>query len=119
MTPILEIVPLQLLAYYIAVRRGCDVDQPRNLAKVRNRRRITPGASQELVTPNYSEGPVVSVPSLRSGSGTILLQPFPEKCFRADHLRTARSRRPLRCDKRIAPYGTPDFAKRRLREPSP
>ena len=33
MTPILEIVPLQLLAYYIAVRRGCDVDQPRNLAK--------------------------------------------------------------------------------------
>jgi len=29
----LEIVPLQLLAYYIAVRRGCDVDQPRNLAK--------------------------------------------------------------------------------------
>jgi glucosamine--fructose-6-phosphate aminotransferase (isomerizing) len=33
MAPILEIVPLQLLAYYIAVRRGCDVDQPRNLAK--------------------------------------------------------------------------------------
>ena len=32
-TPILEIVPLQLLAYHIAVRRGCDVDQPRNLAK--------------------------------------------------------------------------------------
>ncbi len=31
--PILESVPLQLLAYYIAVRRGCDVDQPRNLAK--------------------------------------------------------------------------------------
>jgi glucosamine--fructose-6-phosphate aminotransferase (isomerizing) len=31
--PLLEIVPLQLLAYYIAVRRGCDVDQPRNLAK--------------------------------------------------------------------------------------
>jgi glucosamine--fructose-6-phosphate aminotransferase (isomerizing) len=31
--PILEVVPLQLLAYYIAVRRGCDVDQPRNLAK--------------------------------------------------------------------------------------
>jgi glucosamine--fructose-6-phosphate aminotransferase (isomerizing) len=29
----LEIVPLQLLAYHIAVRRGCDVDQPRNLAK--------------------------------------------------------------------------------------
>jgi glutamine---fructose-6-phosphate transaminase (isomerizing) len=32
-TPILEIIPLQLLAYHIAVRRGCDVDQPRNLAK--------------------------------------------------------------------------------------
>ncbi len=31
--PLLEVVPLQLLAYYIAVRRGCDVDQPRNLAK--------------------------------------------------------------------------------------
>ncbi len=33
LAPILSIVPLQLLAYYIAVRRGCDVDQPRNLAK--------------------------------------------------------------------------------------
>jgi glucosamine--fructose-6-phosphate aminotransferase (isomerizing) len=33
LTPILEILPLQLLAYHIAVRRGCDVDQPRNLAK--------------------------------------------------------------------------------------
>ncbi|MGP8173600.1 MAG: glutamine--fructose-6-phosphate transaminase (isomerizing) [Terracidiphilus sp.] len=33
LSPIIEIVPLQLLAYYIAVRRGCDVDQPRNLAK--------------------------------------------------------------------------------------
>ena len=32
-TPILTVLPLQLLAYYIAVRRGCDVDQPRNLAK--------------------------------------------------------------------------------------
>ena len=31
--PILEIVPLQLLAYHVGVRRGCDVDQPRNLAK--------------------------------------------------------------------------------------
>ncbi len=31
--PILEVVPMQLLAYHIAVRRGCDVDQPRNLAK--------------------------------------------------------------------------------------
>jgi glutamine---fructose-6-phosphate transaminase (isomerizing) len=33
LAPILEIVPLQLLAYHIAVLRGCDVDQPRNLAK--------------------------------------------------------------------------------------
>jgi glucosamine--fructose-6-phosphate aminotransferase (isomerizing) len=31
--PIVMVVPLQLLAYSIAVRRGCDVDQPRNLAK--------------------------------------------------------------------------------------
>jgi glucosamine--fructose-6-phosphate aminotransferase (isomerizing) len=31
--PLIEMIPLQLLAYYIAVRRGCDVDQPRNLAK--------------------------------------------------------------------------------------
>mgnify|MGYP003887062493 CR=1 FL=1 len=31
--PLLEIIPLQLLAYHIAVRLGCDVDQPRNLAK--------------------------------------------------------------------------------------
>ncbi len=33
LSPILEIIPMQLLAYHIAVRRGCDVDQPRNLAK--------------------------------------------------------------------------------------
>ncbi len=33
LSPILSIIPLQLLAYHIAVRRGCDVDQPRNLAK--------------------------------------------------------------------------------------
>ncbi len=33
LSPMLEIVPLQLIAYHIAVRRGCDVDQPRNLAK--------------------------------------------------------------------------------------
>ena len=32
-TPMVGVVPLQLLAYHIAVRRGCDVDQPRNLAK--------------------------------------------------------------------------------------
>jgi glutamine---fructose-6-phosphate transaminase (isomerizing) len=33
LTPVLMVVPLQLLAYHMAVRRGCDVDQPRNLAK--------------------------------------------------------------------------------------
>jgi glucosamine--fructose-6-phosphate aminotransferase (isomerizing) len=33
LTPIVMALPLQLLAYDIAVRRGCDVDQPRNLAK--------------------------------------------------------------------------------------
>ena len=33
LTPVLLVVPLQLLAYHIAIRRGCDVDQPRNLAK--------------------------------------------------------------------------------------
>ncbi len=33
LTPILTSIPLQLLAYYVAVRRGCNVDQPRNLAK--------------------------------------------------------------------------------------
>jgi glucosamine--fructose-6-phosphate aminotransferase (isomerizing) len=32
-SPIINVVPLQLLAYHIAVYRGCDVDQPRNLAK--------------------------------------------------------------------------------------
>ena len=33
LVPILAVIPLQLLAYHIAVRRGCDVDRPRNLAK--------------------------------------------------------------------------------------
>lgn len=33
LTPVLAVIPLQLLAYYVAVRRGADVDQPRNLAK--------------------------------------------------------------------------------------
>jgi glucosamine--fructose-6-phosphate aminotransferase (isomerizing) len=33
LTPVVTVIPLQLLAYHIAVRRGCDVDQPRNLAK--------------------------------------------------------------------------------------
>ncbi len=33
LSPIVMVLPLQLLAYYVAVRRGCDVDQPRNLAK--------------------------------------------------------------------------------------
>ena len=32
LTPIALVLPLQLLAYHVAVRRGCDVDQPRNLA---------------------------------------------------------------------------------------
>jgi glucosamine--fructose-6-phosphate aminotransferase (isomerizing) len=32
-SPLLTVLPLQLLAYHIATRRGCDVDQPRNLAK--------------------------------------------------------------------------------------
>lgn len=32
-SPVVSVLPLQLLAYYIAVKRGCDVDQPRNLAK--------------------------------------------------------------------------------------
>ena len=32
-TPLLSTIPLQLLSYYIAVMRGCNVDQPRNLAK--------------------------------------------------------------------------------------
>ena len=33
LTPILTVIPLQLYSYYVAVRRGCNVDQPRNLAK--------------------------------------------------------------------------------------
>jgi glucosamine--fructose-6-phosphate aminotransferase (isomerizing) len=33
LTPVLSVLPLQLLSYYVAVQRGCDVDQPRNLAK--------------------------------------------------------------------------------------
>ena len=33
LSPILEIVPLQLFAYYVAVKRGLDVDRPRNLVK--------------------------------------------------------------------------------------
>jgi glucosamine--fructose-6-phosphate aminotransferase (isomerizing) len=33
LTPILTVIPLQLLAYHVAVAKGCDVDQPRNLAK--------------------------------------------------------------------------------------
>jgi glucosamine--fructose-6-phosphate aminotransferase (isomerizing) len=33
LTPLLSVVPLQLLSYHIAMMRGCDVDQPRNLAK--------------------------------------------------------------------------------------
>ena len=33
LAPVAMVLPLQLLAYHVAVRRGCDVDQPRNLAK--------------------------------------------------------------------------------------
>jgi glucosamine--fructose-6-phosphate aminotransferase (isomerizing) len=33
LTPVLSVLPLQLFAYFVAVRRGCDVDRPRNLAK--------------------------------------------------------------------------------------
>jgi glucosamine--fructose-6-phosphate aminotransferase (isomerizing) len=33
LTPLLAVIPLQLLAYHVAVLRGCDVDKPRNLAK--------------------------------------------------------------------------------------
>src|SRR6185369_10844925 len=33
LTPLLTVLPLQLLAYHVAVARGCDVDKPRNLAK--------------------------------------------------------------------------------------
>lgn len=33
LSPLLSVIPLQLLAYYIAIQRGCNVDQPRNLAK--------------------------------------------------------------------------------------
>ncbi|HEY9594815.1 MAG TPA: glutamine--fructose-6-phosphate aminotransferase, partial [Spirochaetia bacterium] len=33
LVPVLEVIPLQLLAYYVAIERGCDVDNPRNLAK--------------------------------------------------------------------------------------
>ena len=33
LVPVLGVIPLQLLAYHIAVARGCDVDRPRNLAK--------------------------------------------------------------------------------------
>ena len=33
LTPLLSVIPLQLLSYHVAVMRGCDVDQPKNLAK--------------------------------------------------------------------------------------
>jgi len=33
LSPLINVVPLQLFAYHVAVERGCDVDQPRNLAK--------------------------------------------------------------------------------------
>ena len=33
LSPVLSVIPLQLLAYYMAIQKGCDVDKPRNLAK--------------------------------------------------------------------------------------
>jgi glutamine---fructose-6-phosphate transaminase (isomerizing) len=33
LSPVVTVIPLQLLAYYIAAKRGLDIDQPRNLAK--------------------------------------------------------------------------------------
>jgi glucosamine--fructose-6-phosphate aminotransferase (isomerizing) len=33
LAPVVNVIPLQLLAYHVAVTRGCNVDQPRNLAK--------------------------------------------------------------------------------------
>jgi len=33
LAPLVTVIPLQLLAYHVAIVRGCDVDQPRNLAK--------------------------------------------------------------------------------------
>ena len=33
LTPVLSVIPLQLLSYYVAKTKGCDVDKPRNLAK--------------------------------------------------------------------------------------
>ena len=33
LAPLLTVIPLQLLSYYVSVARGCDVDKPRNLAK--------------------------------------------------------------------------------------
>jgi glucosamine--fructose-6-phosphate aminotransferase (isomerizing) len=33
LTPLISVIPLQLIAYYAALHRGCDVDKPRNLAK--------------------------------------------------------------------------------------
>ena len=49
LTPILASVPLQLLAYYIAVKRGANVDQPRNLAKSRDGRVGTNGGVKRRV----------------------------------------------------------------------
>jgi hypothetical protein len=52
--PIISIIPLQLLAYHIAVACGCDVDKPRNLAKSVTVRYVKhsalAGRSEELVT---------------------------------------------------------------------
>jgi glucosamine--fructose-6-phosphate aminotransferase (isomerizing) len=33
LTPLISVIPMQLIAYYASLHRGCDVDKPRNLAK--------------------------------------------------------------------------------------
>ena len=53
LSPMLEIVPLQLLAYHIAVRRGCDVDQPQKSGEVRHCR-----IAERALRANYLPGQV-------------------------------------------------------------
>ena len=64
--PLLSVIPLQLLAYHMAVLRGCDVDQPRNLAKERHRRMSGPRAVQVEGAPRaigpYSQAQVIELP---------------------------------------------------------
>ena len=62
-SPLINVVPLQLFAYHVAVERGCDVDQPRNLAEVGDRgmspRRRRPAARSRCP---WSEHPVMRAP---------------------------------------------------------